>query len=205
MTTTPLDKPVRLTLGNLKGGSGRSTSGVFLALALARQTGQKVLLVDADKQNGTTYEWSEDAGDALPELVSVVYWPSLSFAKRVREHGHDGHVIIDTPNDAAILRQAFMVTDALIIPLAPTGNDVARLTPTFEAAAEVGMNRELGLGVVLSKAINGTKSRKLARKASRIWATRCLTLKSRAKSAMRERLAQPPAILETTPPCSQKS
>ena len=45
---TPLENPLRLTVGNLKGGVARSTTSIMLALALVQRTGHRVLLVYAD-------------------------------------------------------------------------------------------------------------------------------------------------------------
>jgi chromosome partitioning protein len=165
-TVTPLDKPLRLTVGNLKGGVGRSTTSVSLALALARRTGQRVMLVDADGSNGTSYEWSELAGEDWPTSIVVNYWPSLNLAKRIQDAGHDGHVVIDTgPHDAAILRQALMVSDHLVMPIAASPSEVARVQPTLSAAAEVGMNHPLTLSILFTRTKPGTVSLRDARAA----------------------------------------
>lgn len=165
-TCTPLDQPLRMTVGNLKGGVGRSTTAIFLALALARRTGQRVLVVDADGANGTAYEWSETAGESWPAGINVVYWPSQMLAKRVQESGHDGHIIIDTaPHDASVLRQALMVSDHLIVPIAATPSEAARLRPTLEAAAEVGINRAIELSILFTRTKQNTLSLRDARAA----------------------------------------
>lgn len=164
-TAQPLDTFLKLTVGGLKGGSGRSTTAVYLALAIARRTGQPVLLVDADAKNGTSYEWSEDAGDTWPSNVAVNYWPSNVLAKRIKDLRHEGHIIIDTGNDATILRQALRATDHLLIPMAPSGTESTRLTPTLEAAGEVAEDKDLRLSVLLSRTVANTNSRKEARQA----------------------------------------
>jgi chromosome partitioning protein len=163
---SPLDKPLRLTVGNLKGGVGRSTTSMLLALALARRTGQRVLVVDADGSNGTAYEWSEMAGESWPAEINVVYWPSMTLAKRIQESGHEGHIIIDTgPHDAAVLRQALMVSDYLVMPIAATPSEAARLTPTLQAAAEVGINRDIDLSILFTRTKPNTVSLREAKAA----------------------------------------
>jgi chromosome partitioning protein len=167
-TPTPIEKPVRITVGNLKGGVGRSTTSMFLALALARRTGQRVLVVDADGVNGTSFEWSEMAGEIWPSQINIAYWPSLTLAKRVKESGHEGHVIIDTgPNDAAVLRQALMVSDYLVMPIAASPSEVARIQPTLAAASEVGINREIALSILFTRTKPNTISLREAREALR--------------------------------------
>lgn len=153
---------LRVTIGNLKGGTGRSTTAVLLALALARtDPGTRVYLVDADSANATAWDWSEDAGEAWPSAVTVMRAHSAHLARRVRDDVPDAaHLVIDTgPHDAGILRQALTVTDHLLVPLAPTGNEVTRLTPTLEAAAEVGAIRELRLSILLNRVVPNTRSR----------------------------------------------
>lgn len=144
--------PIRLTVGNLKGGVGRSTTSVELALALHRLTGEVVHLVDADGANGTTYEWSEMAGEDWPSGIVVQRWPSTTLAKRVRDSGHEGHIIIDTaPHDASVLRQALMVTDQLVMPMNASLNELTRVQPTLAAAAEVAINRPIELSVLFTR------------------------------------------------------
>jgi chromosome partitioning protein len=165
-TPIPLDQPLRIAIGNLKGGVGRSTTAILLALARARRTGQRVLVVDADGANGTAYEWSEMAGEDWPAAINVVYWPSMTLAKRIQESGHDGHIIIDTgPHDAAVLRQALMVSDHLVMPIAATPSEAARLHPTLSAAAEVGINRPIELSILFTRTKPNTRSLREARAA----------------------------------------
>lgn len=158
-------KVLRLTMGNLKGGVGRSTAAVFTALALAEITNKPVLLVDADPKNGTAYEWREDAGESWPELVKVVNWPFTDLARRVEKEGHTGHIVIDIGNDAPILKQALKATDYLLIPLAPSGTEAPRLTPTLEVAAEVAEDKNLGLGIFLNRVDRRSKRGQQAREA----------------------------------------
>lgn len=146
-------KPLRITVGNLKGGVGRSTTSAELALSLHRLTGEPVQLIDADGANGTLYEWSEMAGDEWPSGVPVHYMPTANLAKRIRDLGLDeGHIIIDTaPHDAGVLRQALMVTDQLVMPMNASLNELTRVRPTLEAAAEVAINRSIELSVLFTR------------------------------------------------------
>lgn len=156
---------LRLTMGNLKGGTGRSTSAVFISLALAELTDDPVLLVDADPQNGTTYEWREDAGESWPEAVQVVNWPYKDLARRVKESGHTGHVVIDIGNDRHMLTQALKATDYLLVPMAPSGTEAPRLTPTLAEAVKETENRSLGLGILLNRVDRRSKMGRQAREA----------------------------------------
>lgn len=126
---------MRITVGNLKGGTAKTTSAVFLALALGRSG--RTLLVDADPQ-GSALDWSENTED-WPEAVTVIPWATRDLAKRVGQVAGDyDHIVIDTgPEHDVILRQALMATDHLIVPVAPSPMELRRLSDTFNLAAEV--------------------------------------------------------------------
>src|SRR5579875_3146160 len=92
-----------IALANLKPGTGKTTSAVWLAHVFA-QAGNRVLLVDADP-SGSALEWSDLAAMA-PRLAPgqpafpfrIVALPSRELHRRVPEIAHeDDVVIIDTP------------------------------------------------------------------------------------------------------------
>jgi chromosome partitioning protein len=146
------DAPLRITIGNLKGGVARSTSSILLALALQRRTGERVFIVDADGANGTSFQWSEYAGEDWPEELPVVYLPgSQTLAKRVTQMHPDGHLIIDTGNDSNTLRQSLLVTDHLVMPIGATPAEAARLTPTLQAAAEIAALKPIALSILFTR------------------------------------------------------
>lgn len=150
---------MRLTIGNLKGGVGKSTSAVFLACALARH-GERTLLVDADPQ-GSVMAWSEQAD--LP--CTVIAWPTRDLGKRVRGiEDTFAHIVIDTgPQHEFLLRQALGVSDQLVVPVSPTLMDAGRLGPTFDLVDEMVAMRPLDARVLLTKVRSGTRSALAAR------------------------------------------
>jgi len=151
-------RPVRVTFGNLKGGVGKSTSSVYTALGLAAG-GDRVLLVDADATNRTCLKWSTMAAD-WPSRITVVSWEVDDLARRVRAmQGDYGHVVIDTgPQRPAILRQALMVTDDLIVTAAPSPVELEQLPDTFTLAAEVDAISPVFTQVLMVKVRRGTRS-----------------------------------------------
>jgi len=134
-------KPVSahvIVLGNEKGGSGKSTTAMHIAVALL-QTGQRVATVDLDsRQKSFTHyvenrrDWAARAGVklALPEhycvargfgtrLEEIEEREFAAFAEAVSavENSHD-FVVIDTPgNDSYLMRLAHSMADTLITPL----------------------------------------------------------------------------------------
>lgn len=158
--------PVRITVGFLKGGSAKSTSAVLIAMTLARFSGLPVMLIDADGLNATTFEWSELAAEDWPAEITVHYWPSAQLAKRVRDTGWTGHIVIDTgPGDATVLRQALSVTDFLITPMMASGAEVSRLRPTLEAAAEVAALHPIEHSVLMTRNRANTRALREAKEA----------------------------------------
>lgn len=151
----------RITVGGLKGGTGKTTTAMMLAFAIAQaDTETPIIVVDADTTNASAWEWSEIAGEEWPERIAVHRWPSIHVAKRVRDSiDESAHVVIDTgPSDAAVLRSALHVSDTLVVPVSPTPSEATRLTPTLEAAAEVATTRHIDLRILLTRVVARTRS-----------------------------------------------
>ena len=140
-----------LALANLKPGTGKTTSAVWLAHVFA-QAGNSVLLVDADP-SGSALEWSDLAamfpGLAPPQAAfpfRIVALPSRELHRRLPEIASDDDVvIIDTPqleDHAGIARSALRYVDEILIPCAPSPIEINRTTPVRDEIAEVRAARE---------------------------------------------------------------
>ena len=156
-------RDVILTLGNKKGGVGKSTSTVYLATGLARQG--RTLIVDADPQ-GSILSWSEEAGEQFP--AGVVQWSTRDLARRVQDVASDyANIVIDTGRSASeddpILRQALMVSDQLLVPLAPSLMDVRELGRVLQMVDDVAPLHAVETHLLLTKVRGGTASAKDAR------------------------------------------
>src|SRR5881409_3982510 len=152
---------MRLAVLNLKGGTAKTTSSVFLAAGLHR-AGARTLLVDADPQ-GSALAWSALVDDwpiptfALPKPVLHRQLPQLA----------DGyaHVIIDCPPaDEAILRSALLVADVVVMPMAPSMMDLNRLRPTLELLADVAPQNEPRFWALLTRVRPRTSMSAVARR-----------------------------------------
>jgi chromosome partitioning protein len=134
-------KPVSahvIVLGNEKGGSGKSTTAMHVAVALL-QAGQRVATIDLDsRQKSFTHyvenrrAWAERARIklAVPSHYCVARGAGLrldeveaqefaAFAEAVStvENSHD-FVVVDTPgSDSYLMRLAHSMADTLITPL----------------------------------------------------------------------------------------
>jgi len=164
-----------LALANLKPGTGKTTSAVWLAHVFA-QAGNDVLLVDADP-SGSALEWSDLAAmdpriapqQAFP--FRIVALPSRQLHRRLPEIARDDDVvIIDTPqieDHAAIARSALRYADEIVIPCAPNPIEINRTTPVRDEIAEVGAvrDRPARSAVLLNRCITRAHSISDARQA----------------------------------------
>lgn len=117
-----------IALVNLKPGTAKTTSAVWLAHAM-HEAGNSVLLVDADPA-ASALEWS-DLADGFP--FRIVGLATRELHRRVGEFARsDDVVVIDAPqmeDHAGIARSVLRFADDLVIPVAPTGIEVNRMTP----------------------------------------------------------------------------
>ena len=128
---------MRVAIVNLKGGTAKTTSAVFLAAAFARRG--RTLVVDCDPQ-GSALAWAEDAEHEGAELgFNIVSLPTRDVHKRVAKLAVDyEHVILDTPpGELSITRAALLAAEVAVVAMNPSVMDMNRFRPTLELIAEV--------------------------------------------------------------------
>ncbi|CAN5724679.1 ParA family partition ATPase [soil metagenome] len=152
---------MRLTLIDLKGGTGKTTSAVYLARGLGESG--RTLLIDMEAY-GSALSWSESA-PSLPFVT--IQMPVKDLHKRVDNlaQGYD-HVVIDTPAIVRpIGRSALMSAQHAIIPISPSLLDIDRLNETLALIDEVEHTNDLTTSILLTRVRRGTKSAKATREA----------------------------------------
>src|SRR5262244_2631052 len=164
-----------VALLNLKPGTGKTTSAVWLAHVFV-QAGKSVLLVDADP-SGSALEWSDLAAmdpwmppdAAFP--FRIVALPSRELHRRVPEIAQaDDVVIIDAPqleDHAGIARSALRYADEILIPCAPTPIEINRTSPVREEISEIEAvrDRPVRSAILLNRCITRAHSTADAREA----------------------------------------
>lgn len=119
--------PVRLVLGNEKGGTGKSTTAVHIAIALAAE-GQRVMVADLDHRQRTTARYLENRGRWAARHGHSLATPGVTVIESEEESALDGWIaeagaqadvlLIDTPGrDSAIGRAALARADTLVTPI----------------------------------------------------------------------------------------
>lgn len=157
-TPQPLDlpQPLVITIGNLKGGVGKTTTAFFLAVYFATFHGLRVLVIDADPLSQTGYSWYraiKKAGGVWP--FNLITFPSKHVGDCIDDNLADYDVIIvDTGGESAdIFKAAVRKSRELIIVAAPTDGELERVGPSFTAAEEAasGVSWEIRVRVLMTK------------------------------------------------------
>jgi chromosome partitioning protein len=120
---------MNVVVSNVKGGVGKTTTSVYLAVAAVERGHDPVLLIDTDRQ-ASSAEWLEERP---VEGVTVVEAPSERTLRRAMSR-HHGLGIIDTPpGDERLLQSAAKLADAVVIPTRAGGVEFSPALLTLDA------------------------------------------------------------------------
>jgi chromosome partitioning protein len=115
-----------LTVGNTKGGVGKTTLALNIAIARALE-GRDVWLIDGDRQGTaqTAVSIRAEAGVA-PGISCATYpdGPALRAQVQQQASKFDDIVIDAGGRDSTALRAALVLSDVLLVPLQPRSYDV---------------------------------------------------------------------------------
>ena len=124
---SPSGGPHRIVFANEKGGTGKSTTAVHVAIALADQ-GAKVATIDLDSRQRTLHRYLENRAETmkrreidLPSAAFAVYGgDSVEELDALSDQVSDGYdfLIFDTPGrDDPLARHVATRADTLVTPL----------------------------------------------------------------------------------------
>ena len=155
-----------VTVGNTKGGVGKTTLAFQIALA-RRIAGVEVLLVDADRQGSAQAAATLRAeSDRMPRLACV----QLAEGRLLRAQlgplaaKHDDTIIDVGGRDSEALRQALARSDLVLVPVQPRAvdvwalSDIATLIEQVQAAREDDGRPPLRVLVILNQADPGANA-----------------------------------------------
>lgn len=127
-----------ITVGNTKGGVGKSMLAVNLAIARAL-AGRDVWLVDGDRQGTSQAAISlrAEAGHE-PGIACATYPDGATLRSQVRQQRKKyDEIIIDAGGrDSSALRAALVVTDILLVPFQPRDYDLWALQQISDLVEE---------------------------------------------------------------------
>ncbi|RYE92269.1 MAG: chromosome partitioning protein ParA, partial [Oxalobacteraceae bacterium] len=115
-----------ITIGNTKGGVGKTTLAVQIAISRAL-SGRDVWLIDGDRQGTAAAAIATRAQSGrLPGIACAQYPDGPALRAQVQQQQHKWQdIIIDAGGrDSTALRAALVLTDVLLVPFAPRSYDV---------------------------------------------------------------------------------
>ncbi len=123
-----------IAVANKKGGSGKTTTATNLAGAFMAR-GYRTLIVDADGSQSSAFSWRKTGASAGSpyEVLGLQTTNVRSFLKAALAVDPYDVVLIDCPprdpgeKEGEMLRNAVLVSNAVLIPVLPSGHDLRAL------------------------------------------------------------------------------
>jgi chromosome partitioning protein len=143
-----------ITVGNTKGGVGKSTISVNLAVEAARD-GKKVLLVDTDPQGSSIAFRAEREQDDIRAIALI----SDKLHKDIKEFSaaFDWIVIDAGGRDNAVFRSAVAACDLFLLPVLPSQFDIWAAEDAVKIFQEIQPFNEMQGRMVLNMVRPNTK------------------------------------------------
>lgn len=126
-----------LVLASQKGGAGKTTLALHLAVAAQAAGYGPTVMIDTDPQ-GTLGRWWNLRKDASPAMAEA---DPARMALKLRDLRREGFqlVIIDTPGRSSLaIRQVIDDADLVLVPVKPSAADLWAIGSTIKACEDLG-------------------------------------------------------------------
>lgn len=183
-----------LTVGNTKGGVGKSTIAANLAVEAAIE-GKRVMLIDSDIQGSTLAFRAVREKDDIKAMAITT--PTLH--KDIKDlKGFDIIVIDAGGRDSAVFRSSILSCDLMIIPVLPSQYDIWATNDTLEMLKEARAFKDIEAYFAMNQVIPNTIVSRDAMKAIREFKDGIKLLKSllHARVAFKNSIAQGKGVSE---------
>ncbi len=143
-----------ITIGSQKGGAGKSTVAINMALMIASSSkNYKVALVDTDKQRSCIQTLAKNKRDNL-----VVYEVQNKPNRTIMELEEDIVVVDTPPHSHELMHLAAAVSNVVLIPIQPSPLDIRAANDTVKALTVIKaeVNPELQCCFLLNRLKAGT-------------------------------------------------
>jgi chromosome partitioning protein len=193
-----------VTVGNTKGGVGKTTLAINLAVAQALR-GRDVWLIDADRQGSaqSAIAMRAEAG-TQPGIACAQYAQGSTLRAQIKQQAAKFEdIIIDVGgHDSSAFRAALLLADVLVVPFQPRSYDVWALADVAELVEEVRSLRD-GLRVLavlnLADAVHQGADNQQAAQAVSEWPFTLIDAPIRRRKAFANAAGFGQSVLETTP------
>lgn len=140
-----------ITVGNCKGGVGKSTVTANLAVAAALD-GKRVIIIDADSQH-STLDWRHIRGNNGRDNIQAVSITTPTLHKDVQAFAksYDLIIIDSGGRDSATFRSAIMAADIFILPVLPSVFDIYATENTLLLLSECRALKDVEARILFNK------------------------------------------------------
>ncbi len=143
-----------ILVGGEKGGTGKTTLSTNLS-AMRANAGKDVLLVDTDQQSSAAYWCGTRDENKIQPRISCVQYFGKGFVGQIKDlsRRYDDVFIDAGGRDSTELRDSFLISDLVVIPLSPSQYDIWTLSRMHDLVEKsTGFNQELRVLIVINRA-----------------------------------------------------